>query len=138
MEPEIKAKHSIGRKALIAVAAVIFAVVVFFAVMVISTKQSSSPVGYWVIKEAASSDVTMTQTDAEAMGFTEIGSVRLDKSGSCKVTILGEEYDGEWTQDEEGAITITYGEEKSLTAAIGEDGVMTAADDSSVEYTLEK
>lgn len=126
------------RALMVVIMLAILAAFLFFVVMVIGIKNSSSPVGYWVIKESSSSGVTMNQEDAKAMGLNEIGSVRLDKSGDCKVVILNEESEGTWTSDDEGNITISYGEEKTLTATINDEGVMTAQDEHSIEYTLEK
>lgn len=131
-------KRGIGRKLLIVILLAILAVFVFFVGLIISVKNSSSPVGYWIIKQSASSEVTMTEEDAKAMGLNEIGSVRLDKSGDCRIVILNDEYEGKWTSDDNGTITISYGEEQTLTATINEEGVMTAQDNAMIEYTLEK
>ena len=143
MEDNKKAKKAAEKKRkarrtlMIIILIVILAVFAFFAAMVISTKTSTSPVGYWVITEGTSGSVTMTKDDAEALGLNEVGSIRLDKSGTCEIVILDEEYTGNWESDEEGNITISYGEEKTLTATIDDEGKMTAQDEL-VEYTLEK
>lgn len=131
-------KRSVHKIVVTVILIAILAAAVAFGIMVLSIKNSSSPVGYWVIKEGASGGVTMTQEDAEALGLNEVGSIRLDKSGDCKVTILGEEYEGKWTGDDDGNITITYGEDKTLTATIDDEGIMKAHDELMMEYTLEK
>ena len=132
-------RSKIGRQLMIVIMLAILAVVAFFAVLLVSTKASDSPVGYWIIEEGTSSGVTMTQEDAEAMGLNEVGSFKLDKSGDCEITILGEESTGKWTAADDGTITIDCGEEKTFTATIDEEGVMTAKDDTMmVEYKLEK
>ena len=134
-----KRKRKVRRQLMIIIMLAILAVVAFFAVLLVSTKASDSPVGYWIIEEGTSSGVTMTQEDAEAMGLNDIGSFKLDKSGECVVTILGEESTGKWTSNEDGTITVDCGEEKTFTAAIDDEGVMTAKDDTMmVEYKLEK
>ena len=131
-------KRSVHKIVITVILIAILAAAVAFGIMVLSIKNSSSHVGYWVIKEGASGGVTMTQEDAEALGLNEVGSFRLDKSGDCKVTILGEEYDGKWTEDDDGNLTITYGEDKTLTATIDDEGIMKAHDELMMEYTLEK
>lgn len=131
-------KRSIHRIVITVILIAILAAAVGFGILVLSIKNSSSPVGYWVIKEGASSGVTMTQEDAEALGLNEVGSIRLDKSGDCEVTILGDEYKGKWTRDDDGNITITYDGDKTLTATIDDEGIMKAHDELMMEYTLEK
>ena len=131
-------KRRIHRKVLTFIMLAILAAVVGFGILVLSIKNSSSPVGYWVMKEGTSGGVTMTQEDAEAIGLNEVGSIRLDKSGDCKVTILGDEYEGKWTRDDDGNITITYDGGKTLTATIDDEGIMKAHDELMMEYTLEK
>lgn len=136
-----KKKHHISKIVLSLILLAILAAAVYFGVLLYSIKNSDSPVGYWVIKEGTSGGVTMTEQDAEAIGLNEVGSLRLDKSGDCKVVLLGEEFEGKWTSDDNGTITISYGDEKTLTATIDENGVMTALseqEDSPMEYTLEK
>lgn len=133
-----KKRRKIRRAVISVILIAILAVVVYFAVLLISIKNSDSPVGYWVIKEGSSGGVTMTEEDAEAIGLNEVGSIRLDESGECKVTILGEESSGTWTGNDDGTITISYGEDKTLTATIDDEGVMTAQGENQMEYTLEK
>lgn len=132
-------RRRVRRQLMTIIMLAILTVVAFFAVLLVSTKASDSPVGYWIIKEGTSGGVTMSQEDAEALGLNEVGSMRLDKSGDCEVTILGEESKGKWTAGDDGTITIDCGEEKTFTATIDEEGVMTAKDDTMmVEYKLEK
>ena len=133
-----KKKRKVLRTVMIIILLAILAVVIYFAAVLLSVKNSDSPVGYWVIKEGTSGGVTMTEEDAEAIGLNEIGSVRLDESGKCEVNILGEESSGTWTSDDDGTITISYGEEKTLTATIDDEGIMTAQGENQLEYTLEK
>ena len=116
----------------------VIAAFAFLVIMAFSIKGSDSPVGYWVVKEATSNGVVMTPQDAEAMGFNEIGSIRFDKSGSCKVTVLGKEDEGQWVDNENGTLTITYGENQIMTIELNRDGTITAIDESYIEYLLEK
>ena len=116
----------------------ILAAVLGFLILTMTVKNSSSPVGFWIIKEAASGDVVMTEEDAKAIGLTKIGAFRLDKSGDCSLVILESEYAGKWTEGDDGRLNINYGDGLVLYATIDEEGVMTATDDVSMRYTLEK
>lgn len=133
-----KKKHKVRRTVMILILMAMLAVVIYFAVLLLSVKNSTSPVGFWIIKESTSGEITMTEQDAKAMGLNEIGSVRLDENGTCSVIILGEESDGTWTSDDDGNVTVSYGEGKTLTATIDEEGKMTAQGENQMEYTLEK
>ena len=106
--------------------------------MAVDTKYSDSAVGNWEIKEVAVGEETMTLKEAEDMGLTEIGHFKLNNSGSCEIKILDFEAEGEWAQDEHGAITINCGDEETFSATIDEEGLMTAEDTTSTKYTLEK
>ena len=131
-------KRKTRRFVMIAILLVLLAVAVYFAVVLISVKHSDSPVGYWVIKESSASGVVMKDEDAEAIGLSEIDSVKLNEDGKCEVVILGEESKGTWTNDDDGNITISYDGDKTLTATINDEGIMTAQGENQMEYTLEK
>ena len=131
-------KRKTRRFVMIAILLVLLAVAVYFAVVLISVKHSDSPVGYWVIKESSASGVVMKDEDAEAIGLSEIGSVKLNEDGKCEVVILGEDSKGTWTSDDDGNITISYDGDKTLTATINDEGIMTAQGENQMEYTLEK
>ena len=106
--------------------------------MGILTSCGSGPVGFWKVDEVTAGDVVMTDDDASSIGLNAIGTVKLQKSGSCEVTMLGEESEGTWEQAEDGTITISYGEGLSLTGTIDEEGVMTLSDQQGSEYKLSK
>lgn len=96
------------------------------------------PVGFWKIDEASAGDVVMTKDDAGSLGLNAIGTVKLQKSGNCEVTMLGETSAGTWEQAEDGTITISYGEDNKLSGTIGEDGIMSLADEHGSAYKLSK
>lgn len=96
------------------------------------------PVGYWIIDEVHAGEVVMTQTDAESVGMAKIGAVKLQKSGNCVVELLGDEFEGTWTQAEDGALTVNYGDGDVLEGSIGEDEIMTLTDPQGTEYKLSK
>ena len=143
-QQSVPAKRKTGgrKKALIIILAAILAVMVaaaaFFARAAFSTKKDNSPVGYWKVKSAASGEVVMNQEDAEKLGLEAIGTIRINKSGTCEISILDLEAEGSWTQAEDGTVSISFGEGEVLTAHISEEGVMTAEDGESTVYTLEK
>lgn len=112
-----------------------FVGIIWFAV---SVKTSSSPVGYWTITEASSNGVVMTPEDAELIGLDKIGSALLYKSGKCKITLMGNEFEGDWEKVKSSSITISYGNGHVMNAQIDKDNVMTATDENYVDYVLEK
>lgn len=104
----------------------------------VMTACGGGPVGFWQIDEVNAGDVVMTEDDAESFGIATIGSVKLQKSGKCVVTIIGEEQEGTWEQAEDGTITINYGDNMTMTGSIGEDNIMTLTDTQGSEYKLSK
>lgn len=128
------------KKARTAAAALMMVIIIAFigiAAVALVTKNSDAAVGYWKIKEVSVFGTVMTEKDAEKIGLSEIGYIRLNRSGSCTLALLGREYEGSWTEADDGTLTIRYGEDKTITAVIKE-GVMTAEDGSSAQYKLEK
>lgn len=98
----------------------------------------SGPVGYWKIDTVEAGEVTMGIEDAKSIGLPMVGAVKLQKSGNCEVTLLGEESKGTWEQAEDGTITVNTENDAVYTGSIGEDKVMTLSDAQGVKYTLEK
>jgi predicted small lipoprotein YifL len=99
------------------------------------------PVGYWMIDKVVAGDVTMTQEDASSIGMATVGAIKLQKSGNCVVELLGNEYEGTWTQDDDGTLTVTYKydtEDLVLTGSIDDEGIMVLKDDQGQEYYLSK
>ena len=99
------------------------------------------PVGYWTIKEIIAGDVTMTEQDIADMGL-QSGFLRLNKSGSAVLNVLGDEYEGTWELAEDGTtVNVTYktGDDSEVkgTATI-EDGVLTFQDAQGSNYKMEK
>ena len=98
--------------------------------------------GKWRITQVTAGDVKMTQEEIVEMGL-EGGYIKLNKSGSCKINLIGDEYDGTWTATGEGAvpentIQINYGEGLSGVATFDENKEMKFTDSQGAEYILEK
>ena len=98
--------------------------------------------GKWRIVEVAAGDVVMDQNDISEMGI-DVGYIKLNKSGSCKIDMLGDEYDGTWTATGEGAnpsntINLVYGANMQATATFDNNKVMTIKDSQGAVYTLTK
>lgn len=103
------------------------------------TACSSDPaVGFWIVEKVTAGDVVMNEQDAASIGLNAVGTIKLQKSGNCEVSLLGEEAPGTWKWVEDGTLTISYGDGLTLTGGIGEDGVMTLTDPQGAEYVLEK
>ena len=120
----------------IAVLLGIIAMIILAAALM--TACDDGPVGYWKIESVTAGDVVMTTEDAESVGLNSVGSVKLQKSGACEVTLLGEESEGTWQQAEDGTITVSYGEEGVLTGSIDDEGVMHLIDAQGSQYELQK
>jgi hypothetical protein len=99
---------------------------------------AKGPVGYWKVTKIVAGDVVMSEEDAGTLGLTMLGSVKLQKSGKCEVVLLGEESEGEWTQDDDGTIKVTWGTNKEMSGKIMDAGNMKLQDTQGSVYTLEK
>lgn len=97
---------------------------------------SCTKLGKWVITEVSAGDVVMTETDIDSMGL-DAGFVKLNKSGSCVVNLLGDEYDGSWTEGEDGSMVLEYGDGMTGSATI-EGDMMTFTDAQGAVYKLKK
>lgn len=97
---------------------------------------SCTNLGKWRIVEVSAGDVVMNQEEIDSMGM-DAGFIKLNKSGSCVVNLLGDEYDGNWTEAEDGTITITYGDDMSANATIKDD-IMEFTDAQGANYKLKK
>lgn len=113
-------------------------IIIGIAFMLMLSGCGSGAVGYWTIQEIKSGDITMGPSDAENIGLPIVGSVKLQKSGKCEVILLGEESEGEWTQNEKGKIKINADSDIKLSGRIDDEGIMTLKDPQGTEYTLEK
>lgn len=92
--------------------------------------------GKWRIMEVSAGEIIMTQADIDSLGL-DPGYIKINKSGSCVVNLLGDEFDGTWTQAEDGRISFSYGEDMTGTAII-DSKAMTMTDAQGSVYTLEK
>ena len=126
------------RKKLIIILTVMLLVVVLVSGALMLTACGNGVVGYWQITEVTAGDVVMTNEDANTLGLATVGAIKLQKSGKCVVTLLGEETEGIWTQTEDGALTVNYGDDMVLSGSINDEGVMVLTDTQGSEYKLEK
>lgn len=113
----------------------LLSIVVVVALM-ISLTACSTLLGKWRIIEVSAGDITMKSEEIDNLGL-DPGFIKINKSGSCVVNLLGDEYDGTWTQSDDGTLSFTYGDEMTGTANV-EDGTMTMTDAQGSVYTLEK
>lgn len=98
--------------------------------------------GKWKIVEVAAGDVVMTQDDLADMEM-DVGYIKLNKSGSCEINLLGDEFTGSWNASGKGAepgndIVIVYGDNLEGTAEFDESGQMKFKDSQGSLYTLIK
>ena len=104
--------------------------------MMVVTCTACTNLGKWVITEVSAGDVVMSEDDIDSMGL-DAGFIKLNKSGSCVVNLLGDEYEGNWTEAEDGSMKLEYGDGMNGSAVIT-DGVMTFTDAQGAIYKLEK
>ena len=107
------------------------------------TRKSDSPMGYWEVVDVTSGDNVMKREDAENLGMTGIGYIKLLKSGKCELKFLDFEAEGSWEESEKGVVSIKYPDKESskdqeITAKIDGDGIMTIVDETQITYRLEK
>lgn len=96
-------------------------------------------VGKWNIKSIDAGDgFVMDLNELAEYGIDNAGYVRLNKSGSAVINLLGDEFKGKWKYNEKDKnITITYGKDQTATAT-RKDKQMTFVDSAGTTYTLEK
>ena len=99
---------------------------------------SDSVVGFWVIQKITAGDIVMEEDDAQSLGLTSIGTIKLQKSGKCELDLLGEKSEGTWKQAKDGKIEIQYGDDLKLTGSVDDEGIMTLQDPQGAEYKLKK
>ena len=116
----------------------VYAVLMMSGLLLSSCSKDDPAVGYWIVQKVAAGDVVMKEEDAESIGLSAVGTIKLQKSGSCELDLLGEESKGKWKKAKNGTITITYGDDMTLTGSIDDKGVMTLTDPQGAEYTLTK
>ena len=78
------------------------------------------------------------EQDAQSLGLTSIGTIKLQKSGKCELDLLGEKSEGTWKQAKDGKIEIQYGDDLKLTGSVDDEGIMTLQDPQGAEYKLKK
>lgn len=110
--------------------------IALIAMMVFALTACATELGKWRISEVTAGDISMTQEDIDDMGL-DPGFIKINRSGSCIVNLLGDEYEGTWTQNEDGSYSFNYGEEMTGTATIDGD-VMTMTDAQGSVYILSK
>lgn len=104
--------------------------------MMIVCLTGCTKLGKWNIVEVNAGDVVMSEEDISSMGL-DAGFIKLNKSGSCVVNLLGDEYDGGWVEAEDGTISIEYGDAMKGTATI-DGSTMQFVDNGGANYTLKK
>lgn len=113
--------------------ALVLAMVLSFCACSAKTKM----IGRWNIQTIEVGDMVIDDNEIEEMGLVEGGHIKLNKSGSCIVNILGDEFEGKWKVDDNGVATITYDKDKEGTAKL--DGeVLLFTDAEGNDYKLEK
>lgn len=121
----------------IAIISIIIVIAVIGGLTLTACSQSQA-VGFWIVEKVTAGDVVMNNDDAESIGLSAVGTVKLQQSGKCEVNLLGEESTGKWMQAEDGTITIKCSGGLELTGSIDDKGFMTLTDPQGAEYVLDK
>ena len=96
-------------------------------------------IGRWNVTKVTSGELEMNKAELEELGLSSAGYIMFKKSGNCVLSLLGDEYEGTWTYDEQtGEASIVYDEESRTGVATRADKVVTFIDSEGNEYTMEK
>lgn len=99
--------------------------------------------GKWKVVEVETGKVDMDKNDVKDMGGLDLGFIKINKSGKCKIDFLGDEYDGTWTGsgtdklDSNTKISFKYGDNITSTGTFDGD-MLIVKDSQGAEYRLEK
>ena len=115
----------------------VLAIVLALAMVFAFASCSTVLYGKWRVNKVVAGDVKMNAEDIKEMGL-EAGYIKLNKSGSCVVNLLGDEYDGRWEKKDEKHLYITYNSDQKGEATLVGDNGMTFIDAQGAEYTLKK
>ncbi|MBQ0005334.1 MAG: hypothetical protein KBS68_05705 [Clostridiales bacterium] len=115
--------------------ALVLALVMVFALT--GCSDEIKMVGRWNITKVTAGDFVMDQDELNDLGLSSAGYLKLNKSGSCVVNLLGDEYEGTWELNDNGEAVVTYGKDLKGTAT-RDDKVITFIDSAGNEYEMEK
>lgn len=115
--------------------ALVLALVMVFALT--GCSDEIKMVGRWNITKVTAGDLVMDQDELGELGLNSAGYLKLNKSGSCVVNLLGDEYEGNWELNDDGEAVVTYGSGMKGTAT-RDDKVITFVDAAGNEYEMEK
>ena len=114
----------------------VIALMLAMLLMLAGCSAEKALIGKWSINEVSAGDVTMTEEDIDDMGL-DAGYIRLNKSGSAEINLLGDEYEGTWAYEKEGSATVTYGDDQQGKITV-KDKVMTFVDAQGSTYKAER
>ena len=116
--------------------------VIALAVMVMLSFTACSDefkmIGRWNVTKITAGDLVMDADELEELGLASAGYLKLNKSGSCVVNLLGDEYEGNWEMGNDGTVTVTYGDDDLQGTAVRDDKVVTFTDNEGTIYEMEK
>lgn len=123
-----------NRKTLLIIAMMLSVMLVFTA-----CSDRTKMLGRWNVTKITAGDLVMEADELEELGLTSAGFLKLNKSGSCVVNLLGDEYEGTWEFNEsDGTATVTYDDGSKQGSAVRKDKVITFTDAEGNEYEMQK
>lgn len=116
----------------------IIAMVMAMLLMLTACSARTKMIGRWNVTKVIAGDLVMGQQELEDLGLETAGYLKLNKSGSCVINILGDEYEGTWEFDESSeTATINYDENKQ-GSAVRDDKTVTFTDADGNKYEMQK
>jgi len=117
----------------------IVAVMLTMLLALTACSEESKYIGKWNITKINAGDgFEMNLDDLAEYGIDNAGYIRLNKSGSAVINLLGDEFEGKWKYNEKDKnVTITYGKDQTGTAT-RKDKTMTFIDSTQTQYELKK
>lgn len=111
---------------------------VFCLIMLSSCSEQLELLGKWRIVKINAGEMILEETDLTDAGITDPGFIKLNRSGSCVVNLLGDEAEGTWKESGEDTLTIKYGKKKGKATIDLDENLMQFKDAEGNSYRLRK
>lgn len=113
---------------------ILFSCVLMFS----SCSEQLELLGKWRIVKINAGEMILEEEDLSDAGITDPGFVKINRSGSCLVNLLGDEAKGTWTESGEDTLSIKYGKKKGKATIDFDENIMQFTDAEGNSYKLRK
>lgn len=124
-------RNSVIKKLLV----ISMAIIMMLAMTACSEK--TALLGKWHITNVTAGNMQIDSSEMQDLGLSSTGYIKINKSGSCIVDLLGDEYEGTWEMNDDGEITIEYGKDE-VGHAKKDGDVLNFTDSQGNLYELQK